>query len=367
MKQDDTHPRTVLVTGGAGFIGSNLVRMLLSRGVEVVNLDKLTYAGNRSSVADLEGQPGYTFVHGDICDRSLVRRLLADHGPGALLHLAAETHVDRSIASADRFVETNLLGSYTLLEEARRHHQQLDDRRRRAFRFLGVSTDEVYGTLADTGAFCESTPYDPRSPYSATKAGADHLARAYFHTHGLPVLVSACSNNYGPYQFPEKVIPLMIFRALAGQPLPVYGQGRNVREWLHVEDHCDALWLVLTGGQPGQTYNIGSGHELRNIDLVRTLCDLLQQERPPADNPALRAGSYRELISFVEDRPGHDYRYAMDAGKIRRELGWAPRVELMDGLRRTVRWYLDHQDWVQGVMAAEPRRWMDAHYGPRQP
>jgi dTDP-glucose 4,6-dehydratase len=329
----------LLVTGGAGFIGSNFV--LATRagtGEAVVNLDKLTYAGNRDNLAELRGDARHVFVHGDIGERALVRRLLGQHRPRAIVHLAAESHVDRSIEGPAEFVTTNVLGTFSLLEEARAYWEALPAGEKAAFRFLHVSTDEVYGSLGPADpAFSETTPYAPNSPYSASKAGADHLVRAYHHTYGLPTLVTNCSNNYGPRQFPEKLIPLMIHQALAGKPLPVYGDGRNVRDWLYVMDHCEALLTVVDHGRPGEVYNIGGGAEMKNIDLVKTLCALLDEARPRAH------GSYAELISFVKDRPGHDRRYAIDSRKIQRELGWRPRESFETGLRKTVQWYLERR------------------------
>ena len=330
----------LLVTGGAGFIGSNLVlSTLAATGEPVVNLDKLTYAGNPANLDSLRGDARYRFVQGDICDRALVRRLLAEHRPRALLHLAAESHVDRSIEGPAEFVQTNVVGTFALLEEARAYWSALAAPERAAFRFLHVSTDEVYGSLGpDDPAFSETTPYAPNSPYSASKAASDHLVRAYWHTYGLPVLTTNCSNNYGPHQFPEKLIPLMIHQALAGKALPVYGDGLNVRDWLYVVDHCAALRAVLERGRPGEVYNIGGGAERKNIDLVRTLCALLDDARPRA------GGSYAALITFVKDRPGHDRRYAIDSRKIQAELGWRPQESFESGLRKTVRWYLERRE-----------------------
>jgi dTDP-glucose 4,6-dehydratase len=326
----------LLVTGGAGFIGSNFVLGTVAQaGEPVVNLDKLTYAGNLRNLDALRGDARHTFVQGDICDRALLRKLLEQHRPRAIVHLAAESHVDRSIEGPAEFVQTNVVGTFGLLEEARAYWMQLAAPERAAFRFLHVSTDEVYGSLGPGDpAFSETTPYAPNSPYSASKAASDHLVRAYHHTYGLPTLITNCSNNYGPHQFPEKLIPLMIHHALAGKPLPVYGDGRNVRDWLYVEDHCAALREVLARGRPGEVYNVGGGAEMKNIDLVRMLCALLDDAKPRA------GGSYASLITFVQDRPGHDRRYAIDAGKIRRELGWRPRETFESGLRKSVRWYL---------------------------
>jgi dTDP-glucose 4,6-dehydratase len=327
----------LLVTGGAGFIGSNFVlSTLAATGEPIVNLDKLTYAGKREHLASLNGDARHTFVQGDICDRALVRRLLAQHQPRAIVHFAAESHVDRSIEGPAVFVQTNVVGSFSLLEEARDWWGRLAGAQKDGFRFLNVSTDEVYGSLApDAPAFTETHPHAPNSPYAASKAAADHLVRAYHHTYGLPVLTTNCSNNYGPRQFAEKLIPLMITQALAGRPLPVYGDGQNVRDWLYVLDHCDAVRLVLEKGRSGETYNIGGGCEKKNIDLVNTLCGLLDQARPR------KAGRHADLISMVKDRPGHDRRYAIDSSKIARELGWRPKESLETGLRKTVDWYLE--------------------------
>ena len=326
----------LLVTGGAGFIGSNFVLSTVAQaGEPVVNLDKLTYAGSLRNLDALHGDARHTFVQGDICDRALLRRLLEHHRPRAIVHLAAESHVDRSIEGPAEFVQTNVVGTFSLLEEARTYWMQLAAPERAAFRFLHVSTDEVYGSLGPGDpAFTEETPYAPNSPYSASKASSDHLVRAYHHTYGMPTLITNCSNNYGPHQFPEKLIPLMIHHALAGKPLPVYGDGLNVRDWLYVEDHCTALCEVLARGRPGDVYNVGGGAEMTNIDLVRTLCALLDEAKPRT------GGSYESLITFVKDRPGHDRRYAIDSGKIRRELGWRPQETFESGLRKTVRWYL---------------------------
>jgi len=326
----------LLVTGGAGFIGSNFVLSTVAQaGEPVVNLDKLTYAGSLRNLDALHDDARHTFVQGDICDRALLRKLLEHHRPRAIVHLAAESHVDRSIEGPAEFVQTNVVGTFSLLEEARTYWMQLAAPERAAFRFLHVSTDEVYGSLGPGDpAFTEETPYAPNSPYSASKASSDHLVRAYHHTYGMPTLITNCSNNYGPHQFPEKLIPLMIHHALAGKPLPVYGDGLNVRDWLYVEDHCTALCEVLARGRPGDVYNVGGGAEMTNIDLVRTLCALLDEAKPRT------GGSYESLITFVKDRPGHDRRYAIDSGKIRRELGWRPQETFESGLRKTVRWYL---------------------------
>ena len=325
----------LLVTGGAGFIGSNFVVSTIQETAQsIVNLDKLTYAGNLRNLDVLRGDRRHNFVQGDICDRELVRKLLRTHKPRAIVHFAAESHVDRSIEGPADFVQTNVVGTWSLLEEARAYWQEARDA---GFRFLQVSTDEVYGSLGpDDAAFTEETPYAPNSPYAASKAASDHLVRAYHHTYGLPTLTTNCSNNYGPRQFPEKLIPLFIRNALAGKPLPVYGDGRNVRDWLYVADHCAAVRLVLAKGRVGETYNVGGENEIVNIDLVRTLCGLLDRIQPR------KGGSYADLISYVKDRPGHDRRYAMNIGKIRRELDWAPKESFASGLEKTVRWYVEN-------------------------
>jgi dTDP-glucose 4,6-dehydratase len=352
---------TILVTGGAGFIGANFVLdWIAAVGEPVVNLDKLTYAGNLANLASLGKDARHIFVQGDINDRALVAGLLAKHRPRAVMHFAAESHVDRSIHGPADFIETNVVGTFSLLEEARAHWTALAEPDRAAFRFLHVSTDEVYGSLGPRDpAFSETTAYAPNSPYSASKAGSDHLVRAYHHTYGLPTLITNCSNNYGPYQFPEKLIPLMIVNALAGKPLPVYGDGQNVRDWLYVGDHCAAIRAALQRGRPGEVYNVGGAAEMKNIDLVKTLCATLDSLRPRA------AGSYADLITFVKDRPGHDRRYAIDARKIRSELGWAPAESFASGLRKTVQWYLDHGDWIAGVQSGEYRNWIERNYAGR--
>ncbi len=346
----------ILVTGGAGFIGANFVLDWCARRDEpVVNLDLLTYAGNLGNLASLRHDPRHVFVRGDIGDRALVERLLAQYRPRAIVHFAAESHVDRSIHGPAAFVATNVVGTFTPLEAARTHWEGLPEAERGAFRFLHVSTDEVYGSLGpDDPAFTETTPYAPNSPYSASKAGSDHLVRAYHHTYGLPTLTSNCSNNYGPLQFPEKLVPLMIVNALAGKPLPVYGDGQNVRDWLYVGDHCAALDALLDRGRPGETYNVGGNAQVRNIELVRTLCRVLGDEVPGRD--------FAAQITFVKDRPGHDRRYAIDASKIRRELGWAPRETFESGLRRTVRWYLEHAEWLAAVTSKEYQQWISLNY-----
>lgn len=337
--------KTLLVTGGAGFIGGNFVLgTLAAGGCRIVNLDALTYAGNLDTLAPLSGSPGHVFVHGDIGDRPLVERLLAEHRPDAILNFAAESHVDRSIDGPAAFVQTNVVGTLALLEAALGHWRALDEAGRAAFRFLHVSTDEVYGSLGPTGRFTEETPYAPNSPYSASKAASDHLVRAFHHTYGLPTLTTNCSNNYGPYQFPEKLVPLMIQKAVRGEPLPVYGDGRNVRDWLYVEDHCAAIRRVLEAGRPGEVYNIGGDAERENIEVVRRIIALVDERRP------LAGGATREgLITHVKDRPGHDRRYAIDASKIQRELGWRPRESFESGLARTVDWYLANTAWIGRV------------------
>jgi dTDP-glucose 4,6-dehydratase len=340
--------QAILVTGGAGFIGCNFVRLLLAEtSARVVVLDKLTYAGHLESLADVAGHPRFRFVEGDIADRELLRRLFAAEPLEGVVNFAAESHVDRSIDGPAEFVHTNLVGTFELLEGAR-----LWGASRAGFRFLHVSTDEVYGTLGEDGQFSEETPYAPNSPYAASKAGADHLVRAWFHTFGLPALITNCSNNYGPYQFPEKLIPLMLLNAAVGKPLPIYGDGGNVRDWLYVEDHCRGILQVLAEGRPGEKYNLGGGNERTNLQVVDALCDLLEELLPAAGNPALAAqgiSSYRQLKQFVADRPGHDRRYAIDASKVRRELGWEPRHRFEEGLRRTVAWYLANGDWCAAV------------------
>jgi len=352
---------TILVTGGAGFIGSAVVRHLVRETANrVVNVDKLTYAGNMESLAEAPQSPRYAFECVDICDRRELERVFLTHQPELVMHLAAESHVDRSIDGAAAFIQTNIVGTYVLLEVAREYWRQLRDPLRSAFRFHHVSTDEVYGDLGEsTGTFTESSAYAPSSPYAASKASSDHLVRAWQRTYGLPVIITNCTNNYGPYQFPEKLIPLMILNALEGKALPVYGAGRQVRDWLFVEDHARALFLALTRGAPGQTYNIGGCNEHRNIDVVHTLCALLDEL-----SPCRRAGitKYAELITHVTDRPGHDMRYAIDAGRIGRDLGWAPRETFATGIRKTVEWYLNHEKWVKEVTGGSYRQWIEAHY-----
>ncbi len=343
---------TLLITGGAGFIGSNLVRHALEHTADrLVVLDKLTYAGSLLNLDAPLADPRVTFVQGDIADADAVARVFADQQPTAVLNLAAETHVDRSIDGPRPFIDTNIVGTFVLLEAARAFAGGLAPAARAAFRFLHVSTDEVYGTLGPSGLFSEDTPYAPNSPYAASKAAADHLVRAGFHTYGLPVLITNCSNNYGPLQFPEKLIPLMLLNALDGRPLPIYGDGGNVRDWLHVEDHCAGILLVLAKGRVGEKYNIGGGNERTNLEIVDRICDAAEALRPAASNPALNGSSYRDLQTFVPDRPGHDRRYAIDATKIRRELGWAPRHAFEGGLASTARWYVEHRDWCEQVQA----------------
>ncbi len=351
----------ILVTGAAGFIGSNLTRHLVREcGHSVVALDKLTYAGNRQSLADLDDAEGFAFVQADICDAAALRHCLADHSPDAIMHLAAESHVDRSIDGPEAFIQTNIVGTYRLLHAARQYWEGLEAGQRDHFRFLHVSTDEVFGSLGpDDPGFHEATPYDPHSPYSASKAASDHLVRAWSDTYGLPVLVTNCSNNYGPYQFPEKLMPVVILKALRGQPIPVYGAGENIRDWLYVVDHARALESVVVRGTVGQTYNAGGNNELKNIDLVRTLCRLLDELRPAATNSELTAdqrtglNSYADLITFVTDRPGHDLRYAIDARKIQQQIGWEPQEHASTGFRKTVQWYLDNQPWWAGILSGD--------------
>ena len=350
----------ILVTGAAGFIGANFVLDWLAQCNEpVINLDKLTYAGNLQSLAALQGDERHTFVHGDIGDRALVDRLLTEHNPRAVVNFAAESHVDRSIHGPEDFIQTNVVGTFHLLESVRAHWGGLSAEAQKAFRFLHVSTDEVYGTLGASDApFTESTAFAPNSPYSASKAASDHLVRAYHHTYGLPVLTTNCSNNYGPYHFPEKLIPLMIVNALAGKPLPVYGDGMQVRDWLFVKDHCSAIRRVLEAGSPGETYNVGGWNEKPNIEIVNTVCALLDKMSPRADRQP-----YASQITYVKDRPGHDRRYAIDATKIHRELGWKPAETFETGIQKTVQWYLDNQPWVEQVQSGEYRNWIGQQYG----
>lgn len=358
----------ILVTGGAGFIGSAVVRHIINHTQDrVVNLDKLTYAGNPESVASVANSERYAFEQVDICDRAALDRVFKEHQPDAVMHLAAESHVDRSISGPADFIETNIVGTYTLLEAARAYWSSLDDQRKAAFRFHHISTDEVYGDLphpdewhesAALPLFTETTAYAPSSPYSASKASSDHLVRAWLRTYGLPTMVTNCSNNYGPYHFPEKLIPLVILNALEGKPLPIYGKGDQIRDWLYVEDHARALYTVVTQGQIGETYNIGGHNEKKNLDVVLTICDLLDEIKP-------KATSYREQITYVADRPGHDRRYAIDADKISRELGWRPQETFESGIRKTVHWYLNNEEWVENVKSGAYKSWIEQNYGAR--
>jgi dTDP-glucose 4,6-dehydratase len=348
----------ILVTGGAGFIGSNFILQKIEKdSSSIVNVDKLTYAGNLHNLESVAANPRYEFVQGDILDRNLVRNVLKQNQPEAVIHFAAESHVDRSILGPDDFIRTNVDGTFALLEEARAYWTGLPEERRSRFRFLHVSTDEVYGSLGPQDPpFSETTPYAPNSPYSASKAASDHLVRAYHHTYSLPTLTTNCSNNYGRFQFPEKLIPLMILNALESKPLPVYGDGQNVRDWLYVEDHCEAISTVLERGRPGETYNIGGWNEKRNIEIVETICDIVDEISP------LRTAPRRQLITFVKDRPGHDRRYAMDARKIERELGWRPKETFETGIRKTVRWYCENEAWVRDVTTGAYRQWIATQY-----
>jgi len=335
----------ILVTGGAGFIGSNFVLKQLNETTnQILNIDKLTYAGNPENLLSIADNSRHHFVQGDICDQQLINKLIEDFQPNAVVHFAAESHVDRSIDGPSEFIQTNIVGTSVLLEESLQYYRGLSSELKAGFRFLHVSTDEVYGSLGATGYFTETTPYDPSSPYSASKAASDHLVRAWQRSFDLPTLITNCSNNYGPFQFPEKLIPLMIIKALAEKPLPVYGQGLNVRDWLYVEDHCDAINVVLAKGQPGETYNIGGNNEQKNIDIVKQICTILDKLKPRKSGAL-----YKELISFVTDRPGHDLRYAIDASKIKSKLDWEPQISFEEGLRVTIEWYLDHPDWVKNL------------------
>jgi len=333
----------IIVTGGAGFIGSSLVRMIINQtDHQVVNIDKLTYAGHVESLKQIEASERYTFEQVDICDTEEINRIFNEFQPDAIMHLAAESHVDRSIDGSAEFIKTNVNGTHTLLEVAKRYWQKLEGDRKENFRFLHVSTDEVYGELGETGFFTEETPYDPRSPYSSSKASSDHLVRAWYHTYGLPTIITNCSNNYGPYQFPEKLIPVVILKALQGKDIPVYGKGDNVRDWLYVDDHANALLKVIESGVPGETYNIGGHNEKQNIEVVHTICDTLDELVP-------KEAKYKEQISFVTDRPGHDFRYAIDASKIEKELGWTPEETFDSGIKKTIQWYLKNMNWVEAV------------------
>ena len=351
--------KTILVTGGAGFIGSNFVLDWIALEADaVINLDKLTYAGNLENLASLEGDARHSFVRGDIGDAELVAKLLAEHRPRAIVNFAAESHVDRSIHGPAEFIQTNIVGTFTLLEAARAYWNGLGEKEKKAFRFLHVSTDEVYGSLSPTDpAFTETKQYEPNSPYSASKAASDHLVRAYHHTYGLPVLTTNCSNNYGPYHFPEKLIPLIIHNALAGKPLPIYGDGQQVRDWLYVKDHASAIRRVLEAGKIGETYNVGGWNEKPNLEVVHTLCSILDELSPRADGKR-----YKEQITYVTDRPGHDRRYAIDATKINRELGWKPAETFETGIRKTVQWYLDNPEWVRNVTSGAYKNWMEKQY-----
>jgi|SRR3989344_2027294 len=356
--------KPILITGGAGFIGSNFILgWIANEDSWVVNLDKLTYAGNVRNLDSLKDDARYIFVKGDINDQSLVRNLLNRYKPRAIVHFAAESHVDRSIHGPQDFIQTNINGTFQVLEESRVYWESLGSEKKSAFRFLHVSTDEVYGSLGPGDSpFTETTQYAPNSPYSASKAASDHLIRAYHHTYGLPTLTSNCSNNYGPYQFPEKLIPLMILNALNRKPLPVYGDGLNIRDWLYVGDHCEALRTVLAKGKPGEVYNIGGCNEKTNIEVVRTVCTILDELRPNS-----KIGHYESLITFIKDRPGHDRRYAIDVGKIERELGWQPAISFETGIRKTVQWYLDNMEWVENVTSGEYQKWVDTNYNNRGP
>jgi dTDP-glucose 4,6-dehydratase len=354
-----TSNRPILITGSAGFIGANFVLdWFKEHNAPIISLDKLTYAGNRANLASLDGDKRHSFVHGDIGDQALIAQLLATHKPAAMINFAAESHVDRSIHSPEDFIQTNVVGTLRLLESTRTYFNTLSDSEKSAFRFLHVSTDEVYGSLAPTDpAFAETNQYMPNSPYSASKAASDHLVRAYHHTYGLPVLTTNCSNNYGPYQFPEKLIPLMIHNALTGKAMPVYGDGQNVRDWLYVGDHCSAIRRVLQAGRVGETYNIGGCNEMRNLDVVHILCDMLDKQRPLTNGK-----SYRDQIAYVKDRPGHDRRYAIDAHKIESELGWKPSETFTSGIEKTVRWYLDNSAWVKNITSGAYRDWVKTNY-----
>ncbi len=352
----------ILITGGAGFIGSAVIRQMIAEtDATVINADKLTYAGNLQSLSSVTDNPRYCFEHVDICDAAEIARLFREHQPDAVMHLAAESHVDRSITGPADFIASNIIGTYTLLEAAREYWNALPAGRKNAFRFHHISTDEVYGSLDETGLFTENTAYQPNSPYSASKASSDHLVRAWHHTYGLPVITTNCSNNYGPYHFPEKLIPLVILNALNGKPLPIYGKGDNIRDWLYVDDHARALRLVLTKGQVGESYNIGGWNEKTNLEVVQAICSILDELRPNAS-----ITRHSSLITYVKDRPGHDRRYAIDASKIARELGWKPQETFDSGLRKTVEWYLANTDWINGVTSGEYQNWIQQHYGDRK-
>lgn len=353
---------TIVVTGGAGFIGSNFVNAWIKLGLgQVINVDKLTYAGNLENLSEIKDNENHLFVQADIGDSDVIRKLLQDYKPKAVLNFAAESHVDRSIHAPGEFIQTNIVGTFNLLEEVRAYWAAMNDSDKAAFRFLHVSTDEVYGSLsASDPAFSETNPYEPNSPYSASKAASDHLVRAYHHTYGMPMLTTNCSNNYGPYHFPEKLIPLVIHNALNGKDLPIYGNGSNIRDWLYVGDHCSAIRRVLEAGKIGETYNIGGWNEKTNLDVVHTLCDILDTEKPKA------TGSYRDQITYVKDRPGHDQRYAIDATKIERELGWRPAETFETGIMKTVKWYLDNQTWVNNVTSGEYKKWIGKNYQSRE-
>lgn len=354
--------QTIIVTGGAGFIGANFVLAWVKLGLgTVINLDKLTYAGNLENLQEIQHDPRHIFVHGDIADKALLKSLLEEHQPRAVINFAAESHVDRSIHGPEDFIQTNVVGTFHLLEEVRAYWSGLSAEHRKAFRFLHVSTDEVYGSLGKTdAAFTETHAYAPNSPYSASKAASDHLVRAYHHTYGLPTLTTNCSNNYGPHHFPEKLIPLIIHNALAGKPLPIYGNGQQIRDWLYVEDHCAAIRRVLEAGQVGEVYNVGGWNEKPNIEVVKTLCRILDAKQPRADGK-----SYADQITFVQDRPGHDQRYAIDATKLADTLGWKPQETFETGIEKTVNWYLQNQDWVHNVTSGEYRNWVQTHYTER--
>lgn len=356
---------TLLITGGAGFIGGNFIREWLADACNgpIINLDALTYAGNLATLADIAEDKRYQLIQGDICDAALLEKIFAQHQPSAVMHFAAESHVDRSIHGPQEFIRTNIQGTFTLLETARHYIATQHESQRAAFRFIHISTDEVFGSLStDASAFTETCPYAPNSPYAASKASADHLVRAWHHTYGLPTIITHCSNNYGPYQFPEKLIPLMIVNALAGKPLPIYGDGKHIRDWLYVSDHCAALRAILARGKPGETYAIGGNNEQTNATMAEAICDQLDHLAPPA-NQGLAIGSYRELITHVTDRPGHDRRYAINAQKIARDLGWQPKETFASGLEKTIRWYLAHPQWVADVQTGAYREWISHHYG----